>query len=396
MRRVAMPALPPLMKLLACAARPQLDAARALRLLELAAGIKDWAEVRQSAMRHAVTPLLSTHLEAQCAEIVPQKELEALRGDYHDSAARGFQLAADLLEVLDALRADGLEAIPYKGPALAVQAYGRLALRQFVDLDVIICQRDLPRTYPALIARGYVPELPWEIAASPRRIPGQYLFHRDSTGTILELHTERTLRYFPAPLNLDSLARRVVPVNVAGHAVFTFSAADALPILCVHGTKHFWERLGWIADIAALARVEEMDWERAFALACQLRAERMLRLGLYLAVELLEAAVPEQVLGRVREDAVVPELAARVVERLGQADVSAPDVTRRLWFRVRSRETTWQGLAYCLRLATAPTEEDWAQVRLAGPLSPVYSVLRPFRLLRKYGAGSPRSGSPPA
>ncbi len=390
------PSLPPLIELLACAARPQLDAARAQRLLELAAATSDWAGLRLAAMRHCVSPLLSTHLEAHCASILPQADLQASRRDYHDSAERGFQLAADLLEVLDALRADGLEAIPYKGPALAVQAYGRLALRQFVDLDVILRQRDLPRAYPSLIARGYVPELPLEIAASPRRIPGQYLFQRDSTSTILELHTERTLRYFPAPLDLDSLARRVVPVTVAGHAVFTFSAADALPILCVHGAKHFWERLGWIADIAALASLDEMDWDRAFFLARQLQAERMLRLGLYLAAELLDTALPEEVFARIREDSRVPQLAARVGERLVRADFSAPDVTRRFWFRVRSRETAWQGLAYCLRLATAPTEEDWAQVRLARPLSAAYSVLRPLRLLRKYGAGFPRSGPPPA
>jgi len=391
----AAPSLPPQIELLSCAARPSIDAARASRLRQLAGAISDWEAVRMAATRHCLAPLLSMHLEAYCTGDVPPAVLSALRRDFHDSAERGLQLAADLLEVLDAFRAAGLEVIPYKGPVLAAQAYGRLALRQYLDLDIILRQRDLPRAYAPLVALGYVPELPLEIAASPRHIPGQYLFNRKGSGTILELHTERTLRYFPEPLDLDALAARLVPVSVANHPVLTFAPADALPILCVHGSKHFWERLGWIADIAALASAAEVDWEQTFQLARQLGAERMLRLGLYLAAELLKAPLPEPVLRRVREDAVVVQLAAQVCERLISADFSPPGVARRLWFRVHMRGNAWQGLAYSLRLATAPTEEDWAQARLAGPLAPFYSVLRPFRLLRKYGVGLSRPGPQP-
>ncbi|HLE35996.1 MAG TPA: nucleotidyltransferase family protein [Candidatus Acidoferrales bacterium] len=393
----AAPTLPPQIELLSCAARPSIDPdpVGASRLRQLAGAITDWDAVRMAATRHCVAPLLSMHLEAHCSGDVPPAALSALRRDFHDSAERGLQLAADLLEVLDAFRAAGLQIIPYKGPVLAAQAYGRLALRQFLDLDIILRQRDLPRAYSPLVALGYVPELPFEIAASARHLPGQYLFNREASGTILELHTERTLRYFPEPLDLDALAARLAPVSVAGHSVLTFAPADALPILCVHGSKHFWERLGWIADIAALASAAEVDWEQTFQLARQLSAERMLRLGLYLAAELLKAPLPEPVLRRVREDAGVAQLAAQVCERLISADFSPPGVARRLWFRVHMRGNAWQGLAYSLRLATAPTEEDWAQARLAGPLAPFYSVLRPFRLLRKYGVGLSRPGPQP-
>jgi hypothetical protein len=59
----------------------------------------------------------------------------------------------------------------------------------------------------------------------------------------------------------------------------------------------------------------------------------------------------------------------------------------RALFRLRMRGSYRNGIGYVLRLATAPTEEDWSQVQLKGPLSPLYAALRPFRLLRKYGLG---------
>ena len=48
---------------------------------------------------------------------------------------------------------------------------------------------------------------------------------------------------------------------MAGREVRTFSLEDTPLLLCVHGSKHIWERLGWIADIAALTKTSRpVDW----------------------------------------------------------------------------------------------------------------------------------------
>jgi hypothetical protein len=49
------------------------------------------------------------------------------------------------------------------------------------------------------------------------------------------------------------------------------------------------------------------------------------------------------------------------------------------------------GWAYSLRLALAPAQDDWLELHLPRPLTPLYVLLRPLRLLRKYGLGSHRS-----
>jgi len=61
-----------------------------------------------------------------------------------------------LLKVLDLLTGSGVEAIPFKGPVLAVQAYGDLLMRSFVDLDILIHAKDLSRVSKILIDQGYI------------------------------------------------------------------------------------------------------------------------------------------------------------------------------------------------------------------------------------------------
>jgi hypothetical protein len=51
---------------------------------------------------------------------------------------------------------------------------------------------------------------------------------------------------------------------------------------------------------------------------------------------------------------------------------------------------TFAGWRYSMRLATEPADEDGAMMQLPRPLAPLYAVLRPLRLLRKYGSSGER------
>ena len=78
-------------------------------------------------------------------------------------------------------------------------------------------------------------------------------------------------------------------------------------------------------------------------------------------------------------------LAAEVTARLfrdAPPDPVALDLEKSI-FQLRSRPRLWDKV----RLAATPNETDWALLPLPEPLYPLYYVLRPFRLLIKYGAG---------
>jgi hypothetical protein len=52
--------------------------------------------------------------------------------------------------------------------------------------------------------------------------------------------------------------------TLAALAYGNLSLENLLLVRCAHGSKHLWERLGWICDVAELIRVrkEKSDWEK--------------------------------------------------------------------------------------------------------------------------------------
>ena len=295
-----------------------------------------------------------------------------------------LRLTAELFGLLELFSSQGIEALVVKGPVLAVQAYGDPAMRSYGDLDMLVRQRNIRRATELMSAAGYVPAVSLS-AIDAGRIPGQYLFSKPDSKLIVELHNDCTLRYFPRRLPLEEFFARQIRVRVDGHDVSALSVEDELVLICIHGAKHFWERLMWIADVAALiSRQTAINWERVADSAKAVGAERMLHTGLRLASDLLKAQLPGKVQAAVQADMAATRLAAQTRKWLPAAGFSPPGLFERAFFRMRMRGNLISGSAYLLRLALSSTEEDW-QSDAQGNRHPILEVLRrPIRLARKY------------
>ncbi len=381
-------------QLLAYCARTRIQPEASQEIRELLAGPLDWDYLLEQAEENSVTPLLERQLQAVAPDSIPAAAKERLKHASRANTVRCLFLTAELFKVLDLFRAQGVQGIPYKGPVLAMQAYGDVALREFEDLDIILRQRDLPAAHEAMLSLGYQPKFDWILSpgASASLVPGEYNYRDEGRRVMVELHTERTLRHFPVVPDLDDFARRLVPVSLSGREIFTFQVEDLLPVLCIHGAKDFWERFSWVADISELIQGHpELDWDKVMSRTASLNALRMLALGLLLANTVLDAPLPREILRRVQQDRVAGEVAAEVRQRLLSRE------SRRLYaaglfrFRRRMLPGTLEGWRYAMRLAVVPAEEDWLMMRLPRPLAPLYIALRPLRLLRKYGWGSKRA-----
>jgi hypothetical protein len=253
----------------------------------------------------------------------------------------------------------------------------------------------MARANDLMLAAAWRPRFPWVLSeeASASLIPGEYNYQDERRQIMVELHTERTLRHFPVPPDLDDLTRRLVSVSLSGHDMRTFAPEDTLPLLCIHGCKDFWERLSWVVDIAELIQAVSLDWDQILRRADSWRAGRMVHLGLALADSLFAPPLPEEVRERVRRDRVAVSLAADVAQRLVTGGAAPLGSAERFAFRRRMVAGLFAGWRYSARLAVVPAEEDWQMARLPGRLAPLYVVLRPFRLLRKYGLSSPDSSA---
>ena len=385
-------------QLLLTCARTRLEEVQRERISRLLRGPLNWNIFLSEASRHGLEPLVNQRLSAAANGAIPPAAAASLEALAKDKSRNSLLYAGRLIEILDLFESAGVTAIPYKGPTLSALAYGSLALRSFADLDFILPQRDVLRAAQLLIARGYWahpdPTAPEQAHFLAKFHPGQYAFSSDLRPPQVELHTENTLRYVPFPLDWTGLMRRLTTVSFGGRKVRTFSVEDTLVLLCVHGTKHFWERLSWVCDISELARSGEVDWDLGQDLASKAGCRRMWLLGLSLANRLLDAPLPERVHGWVDSDAQVAVLRRQIEGRLAGSNRAGMSAPERLVFRLRSHESLTVSVRQCWRTATYPTEEDWRTCKLPDWATPLYLALRPWRLLCEHGFGLRRRPAP--
>jgi len=350
----------------------------------------EWEYLLRIADEHSMMPLLFWHLDDAPPELVPARVLARLRERFHRNAQRNLLLTAKLIKLLDLLKAHELLAIPYKGLVLAT-SYGNLALREFVDLDLLVHKRDVPRATELLSAAGYQPQFRLTRAqeAAFLRYNCEHAFVHEDDGSMVDLHWAITERYFSFPLDPECLWERLHRVSLGGSDVPTFSPEDSLLILCVHASKDAWERLRYICDVAELVRThQDMDWRRVVERAGRLGSERMLFLGLLLARDLLETPLPDEISRRAHADPAVEALVRRIGERLFQRIDHSPRRFVEIPFRpihMKMRERLRDKVRYLIRFATTHTVGDWMTLPLPKPFFFLYYVLRPIRLARTYG-----------
>lgn len=373
----------PEIELMLCCARTRMDAAVIARLRRVLDSSLDWEFATRFAEKHGLIPLLYFQLHTHAAEKVPPTVYEKLRDQYRRISALNLYLSGELRRLLKLFAAHGVEAIPYKGPALAAKAYGNIALRHFGDLDILVRERDVLRVMELLIAEGYAlhPTLNGVQQRLMLRTQCNLPFTRDGRRLIVEIHWRVSARLFSSPLEEETLWAQSGLDDFEGTTIKTLTPEALLLSLCVHGAKHLWERLSWIADIAQLLEVSPgLDWTSLLERARRSGTERMLLLGLYVAHELLDAKLPAPVAAQFQTDAEIAHLAGQIYSRLFAEGSEASGMSGYFLFQLRARRRLRDKFNYC-RYVVSPTEEDLTLLALPAPLSFIYYVLRPLRML---------------
>jgi hypothetical protein len=366
------------------AASPSPDPLRLRQLLRSA----DASRLILLAEEHGVIGHLAACLSSLEEDSLPPRARQMLMDRQRAQNFLTLRLTAELFSVLERFTSAGIAALVVKGPVLAMQAYGDPAMRSYGDLDLLVRQRDIRRATELMMAAGYQAAVPLS-AIDAGKIPGQYLFSKPDSMLLVELHNDLTLRYFPRRLPIEEFFARQVRVRLDAHEAPGLCVEDELVLICIHGAKHFWERLIWIADVAALvSRQAYFDWERAAKSAKSVDADHMLHTGLRLATDLLNLQLPEKISAQVQSDAGAAKLVDGILRWLPAAGYMPPGLFERAVFRMRMRGGFLAAPAYLIRLSLSPTEEDWQE---SGQLSQnrLLDVLRrPFRLARKHGRRS--------
>jgi hypothetical protein len=373
---------PELELLLACA-RQEMSADHIRHALELLDGPHDWGLLLEQARAHRLLPLLYWHWKRSLRLDFPAEIAQQLDGRFRTNVARSLLLVRDLADIVELLGKHGIPVIPFKGPALAESLYGNAALRECVDLDILIRRRDVPKAIRTLVSVGYVDGKQLTPAQQDAFIATQYEYpFLSPSGILVELQWRIVPRYFSLPLSEEQYWSRIQPLTVCGREMNSLSCEDLLLLLCFHGGKHGWEKLIWLADVAELmVSNPHLDWEYVLDQSRRAGGLRMLLLGVVLANRLLGTTIPRDLEQPLARDRTVERIADGIGRDLVRGE--RPTYAKSQLYLLRVRERWQDRLQYVAQFAFTATPEEWKIVDLPPSLSVLYRLLRVLRGLGK-------------
>jgi hypothetical protein len=336
----------------------------------------DWDYLLAAAKFHGLIPVLAPRLLRQISSVP-----ERVRFELQEASRRALEgtlaLSGELVRVLRSLNQSQVKCIPFKGPALAAEIWGNFTLRQSMDIDLLVWPKQVEQSVEVLRSCGYIPEpeVGWQkllprAVELPLKKPGM---------PPLELQWGIAPNCFAVDLPMDTCWQRAQPAEFGGQPTLAFAHEDLLLILCIHGWKHAWNRLLWIADVARLIRKSPtLDWT---ALRTRVKAcgtEGILLLGVLLAQKLFGVTLPQEIENVSRGTSHIASLAEESIRYM--QGLTQPTYTGWHRYMLLARERRTDRIRHIFRFLLTPGIRDWDSVRLPKFVTPLYRLIRLARV----------------
>lgn len=298
------------------------------------------------------------------------------------TTVRHLHLVSQLRLLGEALDRAAVPWVVFKGPVLAIEAYGNPALRRYADIDVLVAGRHFGAAIDGLAAAGArLLDTNWAYQLSAARaeasleMPG---------GAQVDLHwhlcNERVVRT-DTDLPIEAMLARRRRLTIApGIDVPALDRTDSFLATALHAAMNGAYRLLWVKDVERLAAASSQEeWD---LLVQRCRAGRVgvpVALALLRSRRLLGADVPEAVPGALlagrpwavllrRQEAAAGPAAIVYQRRSGRAAIAA------------SRDGLWA----TARAATAEITRRTRSNGSAGGKNPLYAENEDPRARERY------------
>ncbi|MEZ4726581.1 MAG: nucleotidyltransferase family protein [Caldilineaceae bacterium] len=265
--------------------------------------LDQWQALVTLAEQQQVAPLFYHQCKRHQTEIALPPEIHALlQASYYRNAGRNLLLWKELHTILNDCHQQEIAVLVLKGAALLGAVYPNKALRQMVDLDLLVPETVMGTVVNLLLARGY--QANSQIGAE---IPDHFTilhhlppFIHPQTNICVELHVTVAPPHRFYSMDIAELWAAAQPFSVAGESAFTLAPQDLLLYTCMHATYRHLFTLGarFLCDVDAIVRHygAVLDWDRLVARAKAWQWHNGVFLGLYLAQQLLATPIPSAAL----------------------------------------------------------------------------------------------------
>lgn len=352
----------------------------------LAEGV-DWGRALALAEAHGLLGLLFRGARRAGPAALP-RHVEVRLWTYHEQLKHKNRLMGDELRVLvSLLEANGIPVVPFKGPTLAAKLYADPSLREFGDLDLLIAPSNLARARQLLAQRGYLPLFPTTPAIDRAMLASPRHYHLALKHELMvELHWRTDAEFPLADLDEPSWWANRPRHAFEGTDLHDLHDQELALVLLLHGSKHLWEQINWVAEVAELlGRLGASEWEWVLAKAAALGARGRVAIGLLLASRCFSLALPSSAAGWVDGSQRAARLADEIVRRWFEAEtVSSRSAIDRLLMNVYIHDSNRHRLRHVVDVVFRPGLAEWTRWRLPAWLHPLYFPLRGARLVVKY------------
>ncbi len=342
----------------------------------------DWTVLVQTALEHGVSGILCHNLLDSDPDLVPDEIRQAAQDHLAQLSAANQEKADQFSGILSRLDDAGIETIPFKGPTLAMSAYGQINLRVFGDLDFLIKYPDIPTCLDLLSELGYKHD--WDL--TPRQwqefvnYAGEDILF--GPGIPIEPHWAFAPGTLALKLDYPGIWKRTGRSEFNGQMVNSLSPEDELIVLCIHGCKEQWVKLKWVADVAAFIDSHpQINWEFCFELAARQGVARILKIGLFLSKKLLGYRLDQKIEQWMVQDRFAGNWCDQIAKEFFTAGKPALDIWKPGYFHWSMRERLRDRLSYFFRTITQPRVQYFADIRIPDRL---FFLYWPYRVIHDF------------
>jgi hypothetical protein len=373
-------------ELLLCCSRTKVDDQTRKKIKSLTCSSLDWEHIIEMATRHRLIPLLYINLNSISPENVPEDVLANLKEEFHNNARKNLLLTGELVKIMNLLKENDINAIPYKGPVLANLVYGNSGYRQYGDVDILIDGSDALIVKEIMILAGYELYHPISIDDSYYiKFVTEHQFINKDNGVIIEIKWKFEGDFFTFPTKPLFLFENLEIVDIDGLEINNFDKINHIIILCIHAAKHGWMRLSWMGDIAAFLNGKDIDWFNVIKKSEKLGVKKILLINLNLARKLLGLEIPNSILVYIDSDSSVNDISLWVLNKIFVEQREKLNLFENFFLYLKMRDSLIYGFKDCISGLTKPGYKDFENISMPEIFFPLYKIFRPFLLLKRYG-----------
>jgi hypothetical protein len=206
--------------------------------------IDDWG------IGSAVDSYLLAYAENLTPTAAAQLEKRKIRRKAQNTAA-----FSEMVDIAARFRQANIRYIYLKGFSIPFASGSDLLEREMVDLDFLVHPGDLQPAHEVLVQAGYLPKLAIDQIGIPRltMMSGLEIEYRSANAVMpVDLHLNLNELKLTKITDSGFFFRKQTDAQIAGNLVSVLNPATLALHSALHAARHFWFRLKWILDFAAI------------------------------------------------------------------------------------------------------------------------------------------------